>query len=330
MNSMAASSAPANAEAPPIGEWEGRFVDPKPKTYLAKNPLLAAQTWEDSPGNYRIRLKPVLRERCEPFVEGSLKRANDAWTFNRDGWDLRISGDRITGTGARGRERCEVELKRVEREPPTLGLRPPDDAVVLFDGSGLQAWQHGGGDEPTWKITPEGYLEVVPKDKGGPGGDLFTKENFGPVRLHLEFRYPNEANQYYKTRGNSGVFLQRDYEVQILDSFGRSGYWHDCGAIYRVAAPKMNAAAPPGEWQTYDIWFHPAEFGADGGKVEPATITVLHNGIRIHHEQAIPRVTRVPQIMWEDYPEPKTAAPIRLQDHGSPVQFRNIWAERLD
>jgi hypothetical protein len=159
------------------------------------------------------------------------------------------------------------------------------------------------------KITPDGLLE--------PG--VLTKFPVGAFRLHLEFRTPFMPTARGQARGNSGVYIQRRYEVQILDSFGLEGAENECGGLYRQTRPDVNACLPPLAWQTYDLWFTPPRFAADGTKLAHALITVLHNGIPIHWNRPIVAKT------GGGRPEGPEPLPINLQDHGNPVHFRNIW-----
>lgn len=194
----------------------------------------------------------------------------------------------------------------------------PSDAVVLFDGTNADAWS--GGDK--WKIE-DGALVVAPK-----GGDIRTKQGFGDVQLHVEWATPKEVSGNGQGRGNSGVFLMDRYEVQVLDSYQNETYPDgSAGAIYKASAPLVNVSRPPGEWQTYDIVFRAPRFNADGSVAKPATITVLHNGVLIQDHHVLKGTT------FHDrphaYEKHADKLPIRLQDHGNPVRFRNIWVREL-
>jgi hypothetical protein len=169
-----------------------------------------------------------------------------------------------------------------------------------------------------WKIV-DGAMEVGPRT-----GSIISRQKFGNFKLHLEFRTPFMPEAREQKRGNSGVYLQGRYEVQILDSYGLEGKDNECGGIYKVAPPLVNAAAPPLQWQTYDITFCAPKFDADGKKIANARITALHNGIKIHDNTQVPGPTGFPP----DSSESKTGA-ISLQDHGDKVQFRNIWLVEL-
>lgn len=196
---------------------------------------------------------------------------------------------------------------------------PPKDAVVLFDGKDAAAWRMEDGKPFAWKIA-DGAMEVVPK-----GGGIETKESYRDFRLHVEFwipKYPPEVTG--QKRGNSGVYLQHRYEIQVLDSFGLTPEKGDCGAVYGIKPPDKNACKPPEEWQTYDITFRAARFDADGKKTENARVTVVQNGVTIHDNVEIPDKTGHGRA---EGPEP---GPLHLQDHGCPVRFRNIWIVPAD
>ena len=193
-------------------------------------------------------------------------------------------------------------LERVERKSPTLGARPPAGAVVLFDppvnqfkGKGLE------GD-----LLREGELSAP---------------RFQDCTLHVEFRTPYMPDDGGQGRGNSGVYLQSRYEVQVLDSFGLEGKMDECGGIYTVAPPRVNMCFPPLAWQTYDIDFIAARFDAAGKKVKDATLTVRHNGVLVHDTVKVDHTTTAAPERDES-PQP---GPIHLQDHGNPVRYRNVW-----
>ena len=165
-----------------------------------------------------------------------------------------------------------------------------------------------------WKII-DGVMEVLPGS-----GSLVTREKFGDFELHLEFRSPFMPDQTGQKRGNSGVYLQGRYEVQVLDSYGLEGVDNECGGIYKVSRPRVNMCAPPMQWQTYDVTFRAARFDQNGIKTEPVQITVIHNGVPIHEDLVIPGPTASAIDQNED-----ERGGIMLQEHGDLVQYRNIW-----
>jgi 3-keto-disaccharide hydrolase len=193
---------------------------------------------------------------------------------------------------------------------------PPEGAVVLFDGKSLEKWTKQDGKTPAhWKLVDGGAMQVE------RGGNIFTKEKFGGAfKLHVEFRVPYEPNNKGQGRGNSGVYVQGRYEVQVLDSYGLDSKNNDCGGIYEVAAPLKNVCKAPTIWQSYDIEFHAPTF-ENGKKTEPARMTVHHNGVKIHDNVKIP----VDNTRAGAGGDPSKPGPIMLQDHGNPVQYRNIW-----
>jgi len=213
-------------------------------------------------------------------------------------------------------EGAEVFYRSLEVRPLAY-LAPPPGAVVLFDGSNTDAWRGTDGGPAGW-IVDAGVLQVVPF-----AGDLRTEESYGDVRLHLEFQVPaTSTSEAHEDRGNSGVYLQGRYEVQILDSFGLDAGTVDCGAVYGVNAPAVNEAFPPGIWQSYDIVFRAPTW--DGGtKESPARMTVVWNGSVVQQDTEVPGPTRLGD------PEGPDAGPIRLQDHWNKVRYRNIWLQPL-
>ena len=187
--------------------------------------------------------------------------------------------------------------------------------IVLFDGTDFSQWVAERNGPIRWEIE-DGTMKITPRS-----GGIMTNDNYTDFKMHLEFKYPDmPANVRGQSRSNSGVYIQRRYEVQILDSYGLEPRNNDCGAIYQFKAPDKNACAKPDEWQTYDITFHAAKY--DGNtKVENARITVVQNGITIQDNVEIPNKTGAGQ------PEGPNPAPILLQEHSNVLWFRNIWIE---
>ena len=189
---------------------------------------------------------------------------------------------------------------------------PPQGAVVLFDGKDLSKWQKRGGGEPGFKVE-DGAMVVK-------GGDIETRDKFGDFRLHVEFA-PNDVGPgpTGQARGNSGVYLQNRYELQVLDSYGiKKMETGDCAGLYGQKPADKNMSKPPGQWQTYDITFRAARF-EDGKKVKPATVTVIWNGEKVHDNVEL----KGPSGGGDK--ESAEPGGIRLQDHGNPVKYRNIW-----
>jgi len=209
-------------------------------------------------------------------------------------------------------------MERAIRVSPTLGAEPPEGAIVLFNGKNFKQWKHTrkkpGADSVQWKLLKGGAMEV----KKGTGS-IVTKKKFTDFKLHVEFRTPFMPDARGQARGNSGVYLQERYEVQVLDSYALEGKDNECGGIYKIGAPMVNMCAPPTQWQTYDITFY-----APGAEKRNAQVTVVHNGVTIHDNVSLPKPTG--GALDSDVAK---AGGIYLQDHGNPVQYRNIWLVEL-
>ena len=213
-----------------------------------------------------------------------------------------------------------------EPVPPVIspgdGTAPPSDAIILFDGKDMDQWEKPDGGPCEWKLA-DGAMTVV---KGT--GFIQTKQSFGDIQLHLEWRAPAEVVGEGQGRGNSGVYIQGRYEIQILDCFENTTYVNgQTGAVYKQHIPLANACRPPGKWQTYDIIFVAPRFKEDGSLFSPATVTVLHNGVLVQNHAVILGTTEnVGLPVYKAHPQ---KLPISLQDHSNPVSFRNIWVREL-
>ncbi|MCC7506506.1 MAG: DUF1080 domain-containing protein [Saprospiraceae bacterium] len=212
---------------------------------------------------------------------------------------------------------------RVVAPGKPVSMAPPEDAIVLFDGSWLSEWYSGkDSSAAAWTINSDGSMTVKPG-----AGDIITQRSFGDCQLHIEFRTPVVVKGEGQGRGNSGVFLQNRYEVQVLDSYQNRTYSNgQCGAVYKQHIPLVNACRPPGEWQSYDILFTAPRFNTDGMLVAPGRLTVFHNGILIQSNVEIKGTT---EYIGLPKNEAHGKAPIRLQDHGDLVSYRNIWIREL-
>ena len=213
--------------------------------------------------------------------------------------------------------------------PPTFSSQersglPPSDAIVLFDGSSLNAWAGRHGGPAAWNLLADGAMEVAPRT-----GNIQTRETFGNCQLHVEWSAPTEITADSQGRGNSGVFLLGLYEVQVLDGYDNPTYADGLpAAIYGQHPPLVNACVPPGHWHVYDIVFESPVFAA-GELVSPAYMTVFHNGLIVQHRQAIQGPTQHRRLAsYEDPHGPK--GPLVLQDHGDRVRFRNIWIRPIE
>jgi hypothetical protein len=278
-------------------------------------------------GEYFLRFFQEHDRRADPYFEGPGKLDGAEIRFEGNGWTGTVSKDGISGKAPGPGEGVRFQLKRITRSSPTLGAKPPEGAVVLFDGKHFDQWQHGDQRPVTWHLVENGAMEVrtarSDEDrKNRIGGDIQTKDSFGDCRIHLEFRYPVEPGKAGQARGNSGFFFQGDYEVQVLNSYGLHGYWNECGALYKASPPKVNAARPPMEWQTYDIDYT-ASVWKDGKKISSPRITVRLNGVLVQQNEEIRHVTA--HVFAQRFNEPQGNGPIRLQDHGNAIQYRNIW-----
>jgi hypothetical protein len=215
----------------------------------------------------------------------------------------------------------KVDLERTEQlwtdlaHPPEVSIESvrPGSAVVLFDGKDFSHWTAGGDKKIGWKIV-DGAMEIVPKS-----GSIMTRRDFRDFKMHIEFKTPLlPPHVKGQGRGNSGVYIQRRYEVQILDSFGREPKYNECASLYRFKAPDENVCKMPGRWQSYDIVFRAARFDGDR-KIRNARISVWHNGAVVHDDVELENKTGAGR------PEGPEPGPILLQDHGNEVSFRNIW-----
>lgn len=198
---------------------------------------------------------------------------------------------------------------------------PPSDAIVLFDGTNLDQWVGDGGGPAPWTVA-DGAMTV----KKGSGG-IHTKQSFGSCQLHIEWRTPSPARGEGQDRGNSGIFLQSHYELQVLDSYHAKTYVNgQAGSIYKDSPPLVNACLPPGQWQTYDVIYEAPVFNEDGSVKSPAYETVFQNGVLVQNHVAIKGNTL---YVGTHYYQKHGPMPLALQDHGHPVSFRNIWIRPL-
>jgi len=274
-------------------------------------------------GPYLYRLKGEIRNGQVKFMDDIpfdvtrvFGTTGNGVVLNAALWSGTSTDGEARGTIA-GRTHGTFEWKQTRRISPELGKAPPVGAIVLFDGKNLDQWRHREEGKPVkWKVLPEGVMEVS-------GGDFLSGEKFLDERVHLEFRLPYMRAAFGQGRANSGVYVQGRYEVQVLDSYGLEGQDNECGGIYTVSRPRVNMCAPPLQWQSYDITFTAARFDAAGKKTARARITVVHNGVGVQDNTELPGVTGGALNDRENEP-----GGLLLQDHGNPVQFRNIWVEK--
>lgn len=292
---------PAKAD-PIIGDWQGKGSHYVAQIYFAED------------GKYQANL--LKQFDTESNVVAVLLGAAPGGTvaFSGDGWNATLADKHFKGS--KGSE--SFDLQHIVRTSPMLGAKPPKGAIVLFDGHNLDAWAKKKGKEwlvedgpAPWKILPDGVLEVV------PGADcIITHQKFGDCHLHVEFR----------TLGlpcNSGVFIQTRYEANINETYGRLDRAPNAGfdnCLPPTGKPKIRPCLPPLAWQTFDIDFRAPRFDDNGAKTEKARATVLFNGVKIYDNQEL----NAPHLAAGRLGEAPTG-PLMLQEHGMPVQFRNIW-----
>ncbi len=236
----------------------------------------------------------------QPKIRLKGERKGDQVPFTGLNFNGTIADGVFSGTAEND---VKFELRKVHRSSPTMGLKPPEGAIVLFDGTNVDALAEG-------KIEEEKLLGVPVR----------SKQKFNNYTLHLEFRTPFMPEARGQGRGNSGMYLNDQYECQILDSFGLEGENNECGGFYQIQKPSVNMCLPPLSWQTYDVEFQAAKYDSEGKKVTPAIATVRQNGVLIHDKLKLPHTT--PGGGQNDE---KLPGSLFLQDHGDPVRFRNIW-----
>ena len=309
---------------PFMGDWQGEWQLDDGTDYRP----LVAQVIALGKGKYRAVFFDEFDTRTEPLAilndEIEDAQASFAGQADSEGGRLGIKGKIEAGKFAGSFEGPNVsgtfELNKTVRVSPTLRAEPPAGAVVLFNGRNFRQWEHTpaknkpAGESVQWNLKKgERVMEVNPRT-----GSIVTRKKFTDFKLHVEFRTPFMPDKRGQARGNSGVYLQGRYEVQVLDSYGLDGEDNECGGIYKVGPPLVNMCAPPAQWQTYDITFHAPKAG------NPARATVVHNGVTIHDEEVLPRPTG--GALDSNVNEP---GGIYLQDHGNRMQFRNIWLVEL-
>ena len=279
------------ADAPIDYQLQGEYVNIEEKiaaqvvargngkfdVYFLKGGLPGAG-WEPKSKKVKFEAKLDAENGSAEFTDGDRKGSIDAKAKT-----LRLGTD--------------TKLQRVERQSPTIGAKPPEGAIVLFDGTNADEWSE--------KKMVGNLLGV----------QNTTKRKFTDIKLHLEFRTPFQPTAGGQGRGNSGVYLQNRYEIQVLDSFGLKGENNECGGIYGSRAPNVNMCLPPLVWQTYDVEYRTGKIDPDTKKQTGPFVTVLHNGVLVHD--------------YVDLKGSSAPGPILLQNHGDPVVYRNIWVVEL-
>jgi hypothetical protein len=309
INLLVASTAAAH---PYVGEYRGTFHADGMNAMEAEAKVVA----EGDDIHYRVVIQ------AQPVKKGFDGAALELYGHRR-GPEV-IIGDRAGGyywqgiirdgvISARTQYGQHLKLERYRRHPPSEGMAPPAGAVVLLPYQQGVAPRMDAWTNPEWKALDNGAMQVR---KGGNN----SKQLFSDIKkFHIEFKLPLEPNNRGQGRGNSGVYFAGQYEVQVLDSFGLVHTSGDCGGLYNRARARVNACLPPETWQTYDITFRAPRLDSAGMVREHARITVYHNGILIHDDVEIP----YSGDRWKG--QSKATGPIHLQDHGHPVQYRNIW-----
>lgn len=237
-----------------------------------------------------------------------------------------IIHDEYTGEEPAKPQETEVYEPTPPTVTPSKNNAPPNDAVVLFNGENMDEWESVREGKPSPWILDTQEKSMTVKDKHG---DIRTKRKFGSMQLHMEWRSPAAIEKSGQNRGNSGVFIQEKYEIQILDNNNNDTYVNgQVASMYKQHIPLVKASVPSGEWNSYDVIYHAPEFNSDGKKIKSGTLTLLHNGILALDHVEIKGTT--PFIGWPKN-DPHGKAPIKLQDHGdnSRVSFRNIWVREL-
>lgn len=254
--------------------------------------------------------------------EKTQETPNDAETEMKDNV---IVHEEYTGTEPTTPEETEFYEPKVPVVNPTSQNGAPSDAIILFDGNGFDNWISAKDSTAVkWHLNDDGSMTVNDKT-----GDIQTKQNFGDIQLHIEWKSPLPVQREGQNRGNSGIFLNGLYEVQVLDNNDNPTYVNgQVASIYKQHVPLAMASLPTGEWNTYDIIYHAPEFNEEGGKIKSGTMTVIHNGVLVQDHIEIKGTT--PYIGWPKNP-PHGKGPLRLQDHGddSRVSYRNIWVREL-
>ena len=297
---------------PFMGEYKGTFY-PDAMTRMQASAKVIA---EGDDVHYRIVIKAKPNEENQDGADIEIyghRQGSTVHIGDRAGgyhWNGQIQNGRLSVRSGYGQH---FELEKFVRKSPKEGLKPPRDAVVLLpfkEGSkpDTSAWTNS-----EWKRLNNGAMQVNK-------GDNNSKEHFGDIEhFHIEFKLPLEPNNRGQGRVNSGVYFAGQFEVQVLDSFGLVHTSGDCAGLYNRARARVNACLPPETWQTYDVKFQAPRLNADGSVKENARITVHHNGIKVHNNIEIPYSGN----RWKGKKE--AAGPIYLQDHGHPIQYRNIW-----
>jgi hypothetical protein len=312
---------------PVMGNWEGDWNDEN----SGGQGTCSSRIIGKGKTNYLSLFEAIVEGNAIPF-EFDLKKetADSANEFegkmnlgeDRGGeatYKFSIADGKLEGSVENDQVKVKIDMERVYNQPPTLGAKPPEGAVVLFDGTSVTNFTRTNGKENVWKLV-DGAMQVKPGS-----GNIISKEKFLDHEIHLEFRTPYMPTASGQGRGNSGVYVGGNFEVQVLDSFGEPARDNEAGGIYEVAVPTENAALPPGEWQTYDITYIAPKTDNKGKITTAGEITVIYNGRKIHDKVKVEKLTK--GGAGGDMGKP---GPMLLQDHGNLVEYRNIWVKKLN
>ncbi len=301
-----AAGDPAEADPAKVGvdyDLQGEYVGKNKEGDVWGAQIIAQGDDQFEIVGYKGGLPGEGWSRGDEVKRGNGKASDGVLTIKGDEFTATVKGGVIT---VKHGEEQVAELTKKVRKSPTLGAKAPQGAIVLFDGTTADNFNNGkiveiGGEKLLASSNPE------------------SKELLNDHTLHIEFRTPYMPKSRGQGRGNSGVYAQGRYEIQVLDSFGLEGADNECGGIYSISKPAVNMCLPPLTWQTYDIDFKAAKYDADGKKTTPARITIKHNGVTIHDNLELKAGTP------GHHPEGPDPDHLYLQDHGNPVVFRNIW-----
>ena len=295
-----------------MGDYRGTFYADS----ITTMPALAQVIAEGDDVYYRIVIKATPNEKDEDGANIEIhgnRHGSTVYIGDRAGgyhWAGQIQNGHLSVRSEYGQH---FELDKFERKSPNEGMKPPQNAIVLLPFKegvkpDMSAWTNSN-----WKGLDNGAMQVNK-------GDNDTKEQFGDIEhFHIEFKLPLEPNNRGQGRANSGVYFDGQFEVQVLDSFGLVQTSGDCAGLYNLARARVNACLPPETWQTYDVKFRAPRLNADGSIKENPRITVYQNGIKVQDDVEIPYSGN----RWRGKTE--ATGPIHLQDHGHPIQYRNIW-----
>jgi hypothetical protein len=294
----AISHADQPATDPFLGDWQGEGV--------------VAQVIPRGDGNYQLNFLPEFDVKCEPLAVIAGRATDGVLRFEQGGWSGQAQGERMTGARPGNEQGAAFELKKVVRLAPNVGAKPPQGAVVLFDGSGFDEWEVQSATnaraEIAWELC-EDFMRVAPVDpEKRSGHSLITKRAFRDFRMHFEFRLALMPDKTGQARSNGGLV------------FGDANWY----GIYKVGAPTVNMCRPPLLWQTYDIEFYAPRYDADGKRTNPGRISVQHNGVPIHKDLELPDSPRAEERRQAN-PASIPTGRIILHYHRDPVEYRNIW-----